>query len=291
MEFVREAEKLGLQKLVMPIYWRTVPELESQPEASTDAAIRVILTYQWKDFRIARLEDEESSVFRKAVDDLAEELVKRASEAEIVDDVPMPVTHGVEVAGLEGTEDEEPGLLEKLAVGEDPLPKITEVVERFGAELTVIGEVAHNADAAFRAAASKGANARAGLVVTERFARELDAPAKRIEELGSEFTARLGELDAAIEAQFDVWSGSSDPMEPRVREELESTAQLAATVEQVSNQLEEVIASTAPLVRMSRSLRAPIRHLRNGLQSIVDGRRTMGRWTEWATEILVAGDS
>ncbi len=206
-QFAREAEKVGLDRLLMPIYWRTVPELEEAPEESPDAAIRLVHHANYEDLREARLEDEESAVFRKAVDTLAEELVKRAAEAEHVEDRPPEPRRGlssgkvaeanVELDGDESATGREegdgaPGMLDRLVAGEDALAAITETAEAIGAALEQVGAIAQSANAEIEAAAAKGAGggARAMLSATERFAQQLDDPAQALERLGNDVPPR-----------------------------------------------------------------------------------------------------
>ncbi len=103
LKFERQARKLGLEQLIMPIYWVPVPELEDNPDEAGDEAITVIARYQWQDFREVRLEDESSSTFRKAVSNLANELANRATRVTAtVEDAPPPAPDRHEIARPDG---------------------------------------------------------------------------------------------------------------------------------------------------------------------------------------------
>lgn len=129
-------------------------------------------------------------------------------------------------------------------------------------------------------------NAKAGLIITERYARELMLPASRLEELGSQYAAKLAELGAGIDAQLELVGDDTGPLDDKTRAEMESLIHLVPVAENLANQLEELVGAAAPLVRMSRSLRAPIRHLRSGLQGAVDGRKTISEWGLGAAEAI-----
>ena len=86
LKFAREAEKLGLAQLLMSVHWVTVPDLETNAEDSEDELIRLIAQYNWLDLRGERLEDRESSAYRKAVVALAERLAERGELARQVAD-------------------------------------------------------------------------------------------------------------------------------------------------------------------------------------------------------------
>jgi hypothetical protein len=303
LAFAREAEKLELQKLLMAVYWRTVPELDDDPKNSPDAAIRLVDRYQYADLREARLEDEQTSIFRKAVDKLAEELVKRASEAER--DLPEDGAEAVEpsgpgkgrVAGLSPaipTPDDaegELGFLDRAATGEEAIEAIAEIVISIGGQLENVGRIAQSSNEKLQAAIEKKpASARAGLIVTEQFAQELGEPAKAIERLGAEYTRCLVELDEAMTMRLDTLAASESALDPDEQKELEELRSLAPTVDEASAELDELLGATEPLVRASRSLRAPVRQLRNGLRSIADGRPTVQSWAARATELLGEAD-
>src|ERR1700679_2942248 len=42
LKFAREAERLGLTQLLMPIYWVRVPALDEDPKKSSDNAIQIV---------------------------------------------------------------------------------------------------------------------------------------------------------------------------------------------------------------------------------------------------------
>lgn len=307
-QFAREAEKRGLRRLLMPIYWRTVPELDEAPEESPDAAVRLVHRANYEDLRDARLEDEDSAVFRKAVDKLAAELVKRAGEAERVLDLPPkppPTPAGADgaqvraevpadqdVAGTPGDEDGDgdggPGMLDRLVAGEDALAAIVQTAEDIGKILEQVGATAQAANAQIEAAAAKGSSggAKGVLLATERFAQQLNEPAQALERLGSEYSAKLAELDDAVRAQLELWVPGGDALSPEQREELESFEGVAATSDQMTDQLEDFITTLEPLTRLSRSLRVPLRRMRKGLQGITDGRSTIRRWADGAAGLL-----
>jgi hypothetical protein len=141
----------------MAVYWRTVPELDDDPKNSPYAAIRLVDRYQYADLREARLEDEQTSIFRKAVDKLAEELVKRASEAER--DLPEDGAEALEPSGSPGPSgpgrggvvglspavptpdgaDDELGFLDRAATGEEAVEAIAEIVVSIGGSLRTSG--------------------------------------------------------------------------------------------------------------------------------------------------------
>ena len=51
LKFYREAKRLGLEQLILPVYWISVPELDEDPDDEADEAVEVVARYQWQDFR------------------------------------------------------------------------------------------------------------------------------------------------------------------------------------------------------------------------------------------------
>ncbi|HEY7934075.1 MAG TPA: TIR domain-containing protein, partial [Solirubrobacteraceae bacterium] len=281
-KFVREATRLGLEQLIMPVYWVTVPELEEDPDGSEDEAVRLVSTYQRQDLRAVRLEDEDSSVFRKAVSNLAAELAKRAVRiTETVQDVPpTPAALSDDSA----SEDDELGLLDKIAVSEDAMPKLVEILEEVGVQIVRVGELVSAADASLNDAAARSQSTRARLVITEQLARDLIEPAGRLGDLGHEYGALLTTLDPGIHALLDVASESPRGADGR-NELLESIQGLSVNADGALEQLEGLVDSTKGAARFSRSLRAPLRRMVMGLQGILDGRAIIEEWGHRAADI------
>lgn len=73
----------------------------------------------------------------------------------------------------------------------------------------------------FSDAAAKGRSAKAGLVVTERFAHDLAPPALRLEQLGSEYAEKLARVGAGVEAQLELMSDATEPLDEETRSELD----------------------------------------------------------------------
>ncbi len=270
MRFTREADRLGLQQLVRAIYWVTVPELENEPKESPDEAVRIIGRYQWRDLRDARLEDEGSSVFRKAVSVLATELAARATSVETIRDVPEPV-----VPTVSEEDDDEPGLLEHMVTAQEVTPELAKILVQAGEQMERVTAATQTADGELRLA--KPGDLKRGLIVTERYAAALGEPAAELERLGSEYAAKLSEVDPSIRAEIEAKS-AADIDDPDRGAYLESIRGLAHSSDGAAAQLEGMVSEADKLARFSRSLRQPIRRLRTGLRNITDGRDIISEW-------------
>ena len=277
LKFVREADRLGLRQLLMPVYWVRVTELEASGAESSDEAIGAIATHQWRDLRDVRLENRESAEYRKAVDGLAGEIARRAVEvAETVEDIPQPGrASAAPTAEDEG--DETPGILEILSEGDEAFEKLTVLLGAIGQEIEQVGSLSTTANEELEAAATRGQGTKAALRITEKYANGLSAPADRIASHGQEFATSMSALDASMDTRLNLLSEEESLTAEHVKW-LTSMEQLAATSDEALDQLAELVRSATSMSRVSRSLRAPVGRMKEGLQGVLDGRAIIADW-------------
>jgi hypothetical protein len=284
LKFVREADRAGLQKLLMPVYWITVPALETEGVDANDEAIAAVARHQWRDLRDVRLEDRDSSPYRKAVSGLSEEIAERASEvAATVEDVSSSGQLAADDS-VEGDEDA-PGFLELLAEGDEAMAALTEVMSGFGEDIELIGGLGSRAAEQLQKAAAAGQGTKRALVITEGFAHELSPSAARMEKRGTEFARLLLLLDSGIQARLNLFDEQDEQLADEQIKYLREIEELASNADEALDALEELVESIDPIAEMSRSLRAPVRQMRAGLQGILDGRALMAEWGSRARSI------
>lgn len=287
LKFVREADRLGLRQLLMPVYWVGVPELETGGSESSDEAIRAIATHQWKDLRDVRLEDRESAQYRKAVDGLAGEIARRAIEvAETVEDIPPQLGPAIAIPD----EDEEPGILEILTEGDEAFEKLTALLGGIGGDIEQVGSLSTTANEEIEAATARGQGTKAALRITEKYAKELSAPADRIASRGQEFATSMSALDASMDTRLNLLSEEESLTAEHV-EWLRSLEELAAISDEALDQLADLVRSATSMSRASRSLRAPVGRMKEGLQGVLDGRAVIADWGRRAAALRVSKES
>jgi hypothetical protein len=295
-KFTREAGRLGLEQLLLPIYWVTVPELEGDPAESADEAIRLVCRYQWQDLRTVRLEDEDSSAFRKAVSGLARELAARAVKVtNTIHDIPEAADSAVGIALLgdrtparavsstDEDNDDAAWVLEKLAVSEDAMPKLGEIMEEMTPQIEKVGQLVSSAVEEMQAADARGQGMKARLVITERLARRLDEPADRIEDLGHRYAAVLTELDPGVHTWLDL--AAHDAYEEEFIQLLQTIRSFATTADSALSELDVLLHEMNEAAKFSRSLRPPLRRMRTGLRGVLDGRAIIDDWGRRADDI------
>jgi hypothetical protein len=117
--------------VAVPIFYVTVPGLD---ESSPDEAVAAVARTQWEDWRDLRLEDLESPAHRQGVNRLARRLSDigvMLADRPVKGDGPDVSPEGGGAAAPEEREEpaeEEPGILEKVALFEATMPEWNETV-------------------------------------------------------------------------------------------------------------------------------------------------------------------
>ena len=284
LKFIGEARRLGLEKLLLPVYYVSVPELEREPG---DEVMVLVAERQWEDLREIRLVDQESSAYRAVVDRLAGRVAEIAAE---VTRRPRegghrrPSAEEPDQSEREGEEQEHPGVVELLAEGEEALPRLVETMEALGDEIDNLGELSQQAEAEIHASDARGAGFAGRLAVAERFARRLKEPAEKIRELGRSYAADLVRIDPAMLAMLDELE--RDPTQvSEAAEFLKGIHGLQSEAGPATDSLEELTHTLAEGARLSRSLRAPLGEIRAGLQGVLDGRTVIEEWDRRARSL------
>jgi hypothetical protein len=292
MKFTREASRLGLDQLLLPIYWVTVDELHEDPEESSDEAIRLIASHQWQDLRDVRLEDEKSSEYRKAVDLLASEIARRAKEiSDTVEDNPglSPSEASVGDDSGVGTSDDENGILERIAEGEVAMPALTKLMEDIGKELEAIATETSESKEELDEAAAKEQGIKGRLRVTEKLANRLNGPTAKLQALGHDYALLLGESDNGIKAHLELLEEADvDELSDGNREFLTNLIGLASAADQALGLLEEMARGGKDMARLSRSMKRPMSQLQAGIRGILDGKGIIEDWGRRASRMLPA---
>jgi hypothetical protein len=272
--FARNAEKLGIKELVLPILYVDFPALHDDPQR--DDSIALITRFQWVDWTALRFAEHTSGEYKRAVSGLAERLVAANAAAD------KASAEGRVIAGIEGVDDsDDSGTLDKLGLMEEALPELSETIVAIGQTIAEIGEAMTSATADVAVGNASGSGIAARLTVARQLAQKLKAPAEGIRAYGNKFTSRLHDVDEGVRVIIQ-----------RAPEEIRETPTSAAdfgfffsTVRTMVEQSEVAFGSVqsmvdalGPLEKSSRDLRAPIRTLREGLTLLIEGLSVMQSW-------------
>jgi hypothetical protein len=280
MRFATEAKALGVSDLLLPIYYVHVVDLR---EDSDDEAMAVVARTQYEDWRDLRLLEEGSAEYRQAVNRLARRL------AEIAADVASRPT--VTTAHLIGTgtelddeDDDEPGLMDVLARGEEALPRWARTIQEFP---EVINKLTAATSAATEdiARSDRSGKGFAGRVqVSRQLAHDLTPVAGKLQELGQRYSSELREVDPVIlaflrVAEEGVAAGLlSDEDREAVVGFVDGVRTLIEASEGSVDSLRNLITAIGRNLSMSRDLRPVLKRLQVGIRNVVDAQAVIDEW-------------
>src|SRR5437773_732640 len=140
----REATRLGVKGLVLPLLYVDVPSLHDN--TTTDDLIVLIRTFQWEDWRDLRFFDVSAEAYRRGTARLAARLVEANRQAEnTVNVATMAVTESGDHVDMRA--DESLGFLDRMAIGEEAGPKLAATLEKIGQQIDIVGKLTRDATA------------------------------------------------------------------------------------------------------------------------------------------------
>jgi TIR domain len=297
LKFVREAERLGLTQLLMSVYWVTVPALESNPEDSDDEAIRFLAKYNWQDLRNERLEERDSSAYRKAVTALAKNLSEHGELArEVADEPNVPQAAPAVRLSLDSTDDLDddegaPGVIESFITTEEVVPKAGALLQGITKHMESASSMMQAFQEQLEEAQKRGKDMRAVLVLTNRLAHELSEPSNGVANDGRQYRQVLAELDPAIQTQLALIGSQKDDLTPEYEEYLQEIAGLWNASKEAQEGFESVVEGAEAASTFSRSLKKPLKGMRSGMLAVIDGNAIIEEWGRRASELLPDDDA
>lgn len=286
--FSNKAEGLGITELILPILYIDVPELHD--EGITDPIIKAVQKIQWEPWGKIRFADRNSGEYRAAVDALARELVRRVGVVERADVV------AAAVSAEESSDEDEAGVIDKIAALEAAMPRWTATMESLQGEIEAIGAIMTGGTDEMSRADAQGKGFAARLTVARRLATDLAGPVGEIEKLGQSFAADLGAIDAGVRMLLEHGvqqardSGDPEAIE-QVREFMDTIRSLSISAHDGLGALEQMIVASSDIEAMSKDMRAPLRRLRNSLTAMVQARETTDEWLELVNAVQLESPS
>jgi TIR domain len=298
LQFSSSAQALGLEELILPIYYADVPEL-SDSSPSGDGLIDLVRRYQWQDWREVGLDDPNFSGHRKAVHRLAMDLLARA---DVADSKPSSVPGAVvgrqarddasplaeSDNGRTDEPDNGPDLLNVLAAGEEAMPRLAERMTQMTPIIASLGEYATEATEELNQSDAHGKGFAGRLMATRRYAAKLEQPAERLEQLVAGYLDDLSVIDPSISTLLQLLR--EDPAQiPSASDLLDSIAALADNAETAFNSTEAMIASMQQNARWAKEIRRPSNRITKALRQLVDARLVFRRWRAQVDELRELG--
>lgn len=272
--FARQATKLGVRELVLPLHYVEVPALRDEEPA--DDLIALVKPFHWEDWRDLRFADVDSEKYRRGVAGLAAQLVEANRRAESIN--LGPIEQSSEPEG-----DETPGFLDKVATAETTLPEWTGTLERIRQDIELIGQMMQQASEDMAKGSQQGKGFAARLTIARRVSKELPDPVERIWSSANEFATQLHQVDEGFRTIIE-----RAPVE--IQENPEAKMDLCTFFEMVRDlsrsahdglgAVETMINAISPVESMSRDLRPPLRRLKQGLTVMVEAREVTDEWVQ-----------
>jgi len=276
--FARRATHLGVKELVLPILYADIPQLHD--DDCQDELVLLIRSFQWVDWRKLRYSEVSAGDYRQGVSALAERLVQANRQAERAD---VANNLAPEEDPTESSDDELPGTIDNLAKSEEALPHWQASLEGIGEEIEEIGKIMNEGNAAMRNPAQGASSFALKLKVAKEIAQRLEGPTNRIWTFSNESAAHLHDVDAGFRVIIESAPGEieSDPSALSTMQGFFKTVQsLSESSHTAFGAMNEMLEAVAPLERMSRDLRPPMRKLRQGLEVLMEARDVSDEWVQ-----------
>ena len=276
-QFARRASQFGRLELLLPLYYVDVPLLNHDGPVEDDL-LRRVRDFQWQDWRKLRFKEVTSEAYRRGVNEMAIRLVeanKHLEEANVNEAAP-------ELDGGTGeSEDDAPGILDRLATAEEAEGKITATLMEMAEQIKIIGDVMKEATSDITKVGSGRGGFAHRIRVTRGVATKLVGPTDTISMLANQFEPQLHAIDDGIRIIFEL-APAEIAENPDVKQSfclyVESIRTLAESAHSGLGNIQRMIEAVAPLEKMSRDLRPVLRRLRQALTIMTESSGTSVNW-------------
>ncbi len=193
IRFGEEARKRAAERLILPIYYIEVPELEAEDEPA-DAAMAMVKPLHREELRELRLESQGHPDYRRLVNRLALRIIEISREVEggagagSAAGPAAPTSPGggdlsaPPESVSESAEDEEEGLIDRMARGESSIEKLKEPLAAMLGDMKELSRLAAVAtEEMSQADAANKPTFATRLSVAKKLAAKLEAPAVAME--------------------------------------------------------------------------------------------------------------
>jgi hypothetical protein len=286
LRFAAQATALGVEDLLLPIYYVDVTGLKDD---SADEAMALIARTQYADWRELRLLEESSAEYRQNVNRLAHRLadVAESAASRPTPDAVAPPTS----TAAETEDDEELGSADILAQAEEAMPRWSATIEEFPAVLESLAEVTSKATEDMAQNDRQGKGFASRVQIARRLAGEYDPIADTLQELGRRYSAELREVDPAIlwilrQTSESLASGSiSNEDRAAAREFFPVLKQLIQASDETIENLRGLISAIGSNLTVSRDLRPVLKRLQVAIRNVVDAQAMIDEWRRQLDEM------
>ena len=277
--FVQRANKFGFKEMLLPLYYVDIPSFD-EGAAEEDDLLRRVREFQLQDWRDLRFKEVNSEAYRRGVSDMARRLVqanKHAEEANVDEAAP-------EMEGETGGEGENTlGTIDRLAMYEEALPKLSDTTTEIAKQINIIGEVMREGKLEIvKVGTGRGAFGRR-IQVARRVTMKLTGPTDKISMLTNQYASQLHDVDEGI--RIIIKQAAPEIEEnPDVKTEFchffESVETLLEASHSGRSGIQKMVDAVAPIEKTSRDLRPVIRRLRQALTIMLESSEVCDHWKD-----------
>jgi hypothetical protein len=273
--FIRKTTDLGIKELILPLLYVDVSDIRD--ETNTDELIVLVRTFQWVDWQSIRFLDVTSEGYRKGVAQLATRLAeanRRAEEVSISSTMIKSKTPDEPV-------DDSPGLLDRLLMAEETLPKMNKTLNAIGQNIELINQITVKSTDELHRVNAQGQGFGPKLIVARKMAHQLDDPIEQIWSLTNEFASQLHEVDEGFRTIIELALAeieANPDSRTDVCEFFKMVCGMSASARQAYDSVQAMIDETASIENISRDLRPRLRHLRRGLTIMIEAKDVTDEW-------------
>jgi hypothetical protein len=278
-KFSRGAKRLGVDELIIPLIYVAVQEIDN--ENSDNEMIKLVKSFQYKDWRDLRYADVNSEEYRRGVSELALRLVESNRKLERVT--------STKSAYLEGSKDDDelnddsPGLIDVLSDAIVSLDKVPETLALITNEIVEIGHIMEEATVDIHRLDDHGKGYRNILAIATGTANRLSEPTEIIYSNSNIYATQIRAVDEYF--QFLI-NNASETIE-KDPDNKQSYCELFASIRHMTNvssssieNVNEMVSAIEDLEKLSRVFRPVGRQLRKALIIIIESTEISKEWLE-----------
>ena len=275
--FIQSAKKLGLDELLLPLYYVETPMLEEDTEDELVQKIRQFQREEWRDLRLSELSSEP---YRRGVNRLARRLAcanrraEKVASAERSRDEPA-----AEEGNLGEPEAPAEGTLDQLAAMEEALPEWKSTMEEITDETKGIGAMLNDAAAELNRHA--GSTFKHKRSIVRELARRMEQPVNTLAALSAKFVSSAYGVDAGVRVVIEQAAAIVEA-DPERRDVIcglfEQIRSLSITMAESLGKAEEAREKALVLETVSRDFQPVVRRWRQGMTTLLEAGNITDEW-------------
>lgn len=278
--FVDQERHLGRDDLIIPVLYVRTPNLDD----TDDEIAQIISARQHVDWTEFRLEDLDSSMLRKAVSDLATQIIEtlRRSSSVTNEEADGPTSPCIDLP-----ESASYGLIESLAEAEEALPLFMESINSFTEELNRFSGIMESGKVEVDSAQRSSKPSAAALIAIRRVAKCLEDPVSAMEHLVVEYVHQLDRVGTGVAAMVRRVHEAEDQEEIEAAEQWVGALDTLATSSAESlGSLQELRQTLAGSYGLSSTLRPVLERMNRALAKMLPSSREFAQWRDDAGDAL-----